>query len=216
MIVWNKKFKGSKNEGFFQGFIEPKGLRNYQLMVEYCLFYTFQGEGYILDDVRDYLIQEKEKSKLTLTDLNEVLVGKRKSDLIAKRYFGISQWEIPTEEMYLKLQSTGFWQKSYSELDKNRYTYNNQKTHHSVWNYEIASKIGHVTPKPVELIENIIKHSSNEGDIVLDCCAGSMTTAIACINTNRDFIVMEKDEKYFLLGSERVNKHIDTLLSQQD
>jgi len=45
------------------------------------------------------------------------------------------------------------------EYEDLRYTFNNQKTHHSVWNYEIAEKQGHVTPKPVPLIENIIYHS---------------------------------------------------------
>ena len=58
---------------------------------------------------RNYLIDQKRISKLTLTDINEILTGKRKSDLIGKRYFGTSQWEAPTKEMYCKLQSTGFF-----------------------------------------------------------------------------------------------------------
>ena len=44
LIIWNKKFKGMNNEGYLQGFNEVVGLRNYQKMVEYCLFYTLQDK----------------------------------------------------------------------------------------------------------------------------------------------------------------------------
>ena len=43
-IVWNKRFNECKNKGFLDGFLAPKGLRNYQQMAEYALFYTFQDE----------------------------------------------------------------------------------------------------------------------------------------------------------------------------
>ena len=43
-IVWNKRFEGAKNKGFLDGFVEVGGLRNYQQMAEYVLFYTFQDE----------------------------------------------------------------------------------------------------------------------------------------------------------------------------
>lgn len=67
----------------------------------------------------------------------------------------------------------------------------------------------HPTQKPVALIEYLIKTYSNEGELVLDNTAGSMTTAIAAINTNRRCICIEKDDKYFEIGSERVRKHIN-------
>ncbi len=62
----------------------------------------------------------------------------------------------------------------------------------------------HPTQKPVELFEYLIKTYSNEGDLVLDCCAGSGTTAIACINTKRNYICIEKDENYFNIMKERI------------
>lgn len=62
----------------------------------------------------------------------------------------------------------------------------------------------HPTQKPVALFEYLIKTYTNEGDTVLDNCAGSGTTAVACINTDRQFIVMEKEEKYFEVIKERV------------
>ncbi len=68
----------------------------------------------------------------------------------------------------------------------------------------------HPTQKPVELLEYLIKTFSNEGDTVLDCCAGSFSTGVACINTNRDFIGIEKDVSYFNIGSERLNNAVNT------
>jgi len=62
----------------------------------------------------------------------------------------------------------------------------------------------HPTQKPVTLCEELIKTFSNEGDLVLDNCAGSMTTAIACINAKRNAILIEKDPKIFTDGKNRV------------
>ncbi len=66
----------------------------------------------------------------------------------------------------------------------------------------------HPTQKPLDLCEYLIKTYTNEGDLVLDNCAGSFTTAIAAINTNRQYICMEKDEKYFEIGRNRIDERI--------
>lgn len=63
----------------------------------------------------------------------------------------------------------------------------------------------HPTQKPVALFEYLIKTYTNEGAIVLDNTAGSMTTAVACINTKRQFICIEKDATYFDKGLKRIN-----------
>lgn len=65
----------------------------------------------------------------------------------------------------------------------------------------------HPTQKPVELFEYLIKTYTDEGDIVLDNCIGSGTTAIACINTNRQYIGFEIEKKYFDIASKRVREH---------
>ena len=62
----------------------------------------------------------------------------------------------------------------------------------------------HPTQKPVALFEYLIKTYTNEGELVLDNTAGSGTTAIACLNTNRQFIVIEKEQKYFEIIKQRV------------
>lgn len=66
----------------------------------------------------------------------------------------------------------------------------------------------HSTQKPVALIEYLIQTYTNEGDLVLDSCAGSMTTMIAAINTGRDCICMEKDAEIFETGKQRVDDYL--------
>lgn len=55
----------------------------------------------------------------------------------------------------------------------------------------------HPTQKPVKLFEYLIKTYTNEGELVLDSCAGSGTTGVACKNLNRDYILIEKEKKYY-------------------
>ena len=62
----------------------------------------------------------------------------------------------------------------------------------------------HPTQKPVSLLEYLIRTYTNEGVTVLDNCIGSGTTAIACINTGRNFIGIEKEEKYVKIARDRV------------
>ena len=66
------------------------------------------------------------------------------------------------------------------------------------------NKSVHPTQKPVALLEYLIKTYTNEGEIVLDNCMGSGSTGVACKNTNRDFIGIELDEKYFNVAKERI------------
>lgn len=63
----------------------------------------------------------------------------------------------------------------------------------------------HPTQKPVDLCEYLIKTYSNEGDLILDNCAGSGSTLVAARNLNRKFIGIEKEEKYFNIIKERLN-----------
>jgi DNA modification methylase len=64
----------------------------------------------------------------------------------------------------------------------------------------------HPTQKPVALLEYLIKTYTNENDIVLDNCMGSGSTGVACLNTNRKFIGIELDDKYFEIAKERINE----------
>lgn len=75
----------------------------------------------------------------------------------------------------------------------------------------------HPTQKPVALFEYLIKTYTNEGETVLDNCMGSGTTGVACVNTNRNFIGIELDDKYFEIAKERIDwagpREIDPILA---
>jgi len=62
----------------------------------------------------------------------------------------------------------------------------------------------HPTQKPVALFEYLIRTYTNEGEVVLDNCAGSFTTAIACIRTKRHYICIEKEAGYCEIGRQRI------------
>ena len=64
----------------------------------------------------------------------------------------------------------------------------------------------HPTQKPVALLEYLIKTYTNEGETVLDNCMGSGSTGVACVNTNRNFIGYELNEKYFEIAGKRINE----------
>jgi len=66
----------------------------------------------------------------------------------------------------------------------------------------------HPTQKPVKLLEYLIKTYTNEGETVLDNCMGSGSTGVACINTNRNFIGIELDEKYFDIARGRIEVNV--------
>ena len=54
------------------------------------------------------------------------------------------------------------------------------------------------------MYEYLVKTYSNEGDTILDPCMGSGTTGVSCLNTNRDFIGIERDENYYAIAEERL------------
>ena len=62
----------------------------------------------------------------------------------------------------------------------------------------------HPTQKPVALMEYLIRTYTNEGMTILDNCMGSGTTGVACVNTGRNFIGIEMDEKYFHISKDRI------------
>ena len=66
----------------------------------------------------------------------------------------------------------------------------------------------HPTIKPLNITEKIIRNSSKENNTILDPFMGSGTTGVACINTNRNFIGVELDKKYYKIAEERINSAI--------
>ena len=76
----------------------------------------------------------------------------------------------------------------------------------------VNNKRFHPTQKPVALLEYLIKTYTNEEDIVLDFTMGSGSTGVACLNTNRNFIGIEKDEKYYNIAVERCKEYQSKLM----
>lgn len=134
------------------------------------------------------------------------------------------------EEMMLEAKNTGFklhnllvWEKQ--NCTPNRWYMKNceytlflrkgkakpinnmgSKTVHQFFNPQ-GNKL-HPTEKPVDLMELYITNSSNENDTILDCFMGSGSTGEACLKTNRNFIGIEQDDKYFEIAYNRINGFI--------
>lgn len=95
-----------------------------------------------------------------------------------------------------------------TKLFRTKVICNGEKYPKSILKYNKDISKFHPTQKPVALLEYLIKTYTNENEVILDNCAGSMSTAIACLNTNRNGIMIEKDEHYFEVGCKRIKQHI--------
>lgn len=82
----------------------------------------------------------------------------------------------------------------------------NSSYDNGLYQYPICQDKGrfHPTQKPLAFMEELIKKHSNEGDVVLDCFAGSCTTGVAALNTNRSFIGCEIDKDYYTKSIKRL------------
>jgi DNA modification methylase len=99
-----------------------------------------------------------------------------------------------------------------SGKEKEQYIQENTNYPKNILVYPIEKKTVHPTQKPVALLEYLIKTYTNENELVLDNTMGSGSTGVACVNTNRKFIGIEKDENYFKIAKNRV-KQAETEMS---
>ena len=104
----------------------------------------------------------------------------------------------------MQLKNTGGHSSNYNKFEAQPH-YSNEYYPKTILDFPLRRfKGGHPTQKPIELAEYLIKTYTNEGETVLDNCMGSGTTGVACINTNRKFIGIELDKKYFEIAKERI------------
>ena len=131
-----------------------------------------------------------------------------------------SQFGLCTESAYNELCQRykidqQFWFKPYSELKEIDHRFNRRFNRHfnlpegqkfksNVLQYRKDYTGHHPTQKPVALMEDLVKTYTDEGETVLDFTMGSGTTGVACVNTKRDFIGIEMDDKYFAIAVERI------------
>jgi len=117
---------------------------------------------------------------------------------------------------YDLLSSVLKWDLTYTEIELmyNRYTmqyqsafnlWRGEKYRDNIFEYKRDKDGYHPTQKPILLLEDLIKTFSNEGNLVVDLTMGSGSTGVACKNTNRSFIGIEKDENYFKIAEQRIN-----------
>ena len=163
---------------------------------------------------------------LNLKQINTKL-GHRKAEHTF--YINSSQFELCTEKTYNELievfkidKMQGF--KEYKELAEIDLPYRNSlntngnslfpstfnlwegnKYKSNILKYKKDYNGFHPTQKPILLLEDLIKTFSNENNLVVDLTMGSGSTGVACKNTNRNFIGIEKDENYFKIAEQRIN-----------
>jgi site-specific DNA-methyltransferase (adenine-specific) len=147
-----------------------------------------------------------------------------KKPFMLRHYFQDSQFEIPTQAVYESVYVPLGFGKSYEELRKSyeelrksyeelRKSYEELRNVHHV--DDMHCNIWHVPPiptqkryhtcqKPTEILERLIRVSSNDGGVVLDCFMGSGSTGVAAINTGRKFIGIEMDDGYYAAAEERI------------
>jgi len=159
----------------------------------------------------DYFMTELSKTGLNQQGINKILGNKMGGHYFTNGF----QFCVPTEKNYVKLQSTGFFNTPYEELKEidNQFkkkfasTFNlweGKKYKSNILKYKKDYTGHHPTQKPVLLLEDLIKTFSNENDLVVDLTMGSGSTGVACKNTNRNFIGIEQDEKYFEIAKQRI------------
>lgn len=122
--------------------------------------------------------------------------------------FGLNKVNYYPQMIKGKMRKKGGYSSSENYGIKPSIKYNDEYYPKNLINISNASQKNktHPTQKPVELIEYLIKTYTKENETVLDFTIGSGTTAVACINTNRNFIGIEKEEKYCEIARERIRQ----------
>lgn len=172
---------------------------------------TYENE---INETQDYLNTELINSGKNKKDFYCNL----SVDVIGHTFTKPNRYSFPTEKTYLEIQSIakGYFLKPYRELEeineanKTKYpsTFNlweGNKYKSNILKYKKDYNGYHPTQKPILLLEDLIKTFSNDNDLVVDLTMGSGSTGIACRNTNRNFIGIEKDDKYFDIAQKRIN-----------
>ena len=219
-IIWDK---GDFRALSWKNPSKRNNLRSWFNTCEYCLVYTFQdktGLSTVMLDTNNFPTMRR-----YFKDLQEYIgINKKKIlEIIGQKAdhcfrWNSSQWDMPTPETYQQLTDVfnidkweGFreYESLRREYESLRYTHNLGTNHNNVWrSQERNNGKQHPTQKPNDLMERIIKTSSNQGDTVLDLFMGSGSTGVACMNTNRNFIGIELDDEYFEIAKERIERHM--------
>lgn len=157
-------------------------------------------------NIKKFLKEKQKEFGYTAKQINDMLECKSNGGGLWSLYSGDNILaQIPTKEMWEKLQQIFKFKMDYSEVN---FTFNPQMGYTDVWRDIDFYKEdrNHSTQKPIKLIERLIIASSNEGMLVLDPFIGSGSTAVAAQKLKRDFIGFEIDKKYYDYSLSRLSQ----------
>ena len=171
-------------------------------------------------ELKEWYSAEKERLGITDKDIAEFYTKQTgKKPYMLRHYFQDSQFEIPTEAVWNAVYVPLGFGKSYEELRKSyeelRKSYEElRNVHHvdamhcNIWHRPPLPSTNrlHLCQKPEDILERLIKVSSNEGDTVLDLFMGSGSTGVAAKRTGRKFIGIELSEEYFEIAKKRIEE----------
>jgi len=194
---------------------------------EDILVFSKRHETEINHPIRQWLKTILENSKVAwsderITDIylkHGIASSKESAKTIAKHKLDwtYKQLEPINKKHYMALSSIIKFDRDYNEIEKMYKEYNSKypstfnlwegnKHKSNILKYKKDYDGYHPTQKPVLLLEDLIKTFSNEGDLVVDLTMGSGSTGVACVNTNRNFIGIELNDKYFKIAKQRISE----------
>ncbi|MBE9234709.1 site-specific DNA-methyltransferase [Anabaena aphanizomenioides LEGE 00250] len=185
-----------------------KGYKMFPNVTESLLFFTYNSHPFVKKLLKD----RQKQLGLTALEINQKLGVKVNGGGMWSLYTGNNILaQIPTKEMWEKLQVILEFEYPYEDIAP---VFNIEMGITDVWRDIDFYKEEryHPTQKPVNLIERIIKASSNEEMVILDPFMGSGSTALACLNLNRHYIGIEREEKYIQVAESRISEYKSSLL----
>ncbi len=190
--------------------VSGRATKNYKLFpntTESVLFIIKDSKPFI----RQFLKERQKALGLSSKEINEKLGVKSNGGGMWSIYTGDNICEqVPTLDLWTKLQEVLSFDLAY---DKIAQVYNPQMGLTDVWR-DIdfySEKRYHPTQKPLKLIKRLVEASSNPNDCVLDPFGGSGSTMAACLQLNRSFITIEKDETYYNIMEQRKQEFMNPL-----
>jgi len=172
-----------------------------KIMFKYAEKY---GKDYLIDLLRKEGRYTSDLSAKVHTDYKFGTGKGKRFDFIGKTMYDYLSNFIEFEETFEELKQIDNEYKIKYRSTFNLWEGNKYKS--NILKYKKDYNGYHPTQKPVLLLEDLIKTFSNENDLVIDLTMGSGSTGVAAKNTNRNFIGIEQDEKYFKIAEERINK----------
>lgn len=223
-ITWRKGAAGKSSVGWSQK-TEKEALRMWLPETERIIFAEHYGadniakgeagyeakcdelRGFVFEPLRAYLAEEVKRAGWTPGRLNEAM-GFAPRGMAETRYFGRSQWQLPTEPHYAKMRDligVEFLRREYEDL-RRPFNVTARDQWSDVWDFDpVQAYPGkHPCEKPLPLLCHILNASTKPGAVVFDPFAGSASLGEACHELGRQFIGVEKCPENYAKAERRL------------